>query len=1218
MRNVAKGCLLILLILNYATGMAQRDQLETKKEVKNARTKYPSLLWKITGNGLLMPSYLYGTMHVSNKIAFHLGDSFFIALKSVDMVALETDPGTWMSEMLHSSEDLEFGLAPYYKNHKQDFYHSALSVTELTNNAISMSLASDPGLLNGMMHRSFDQEDFEEETYLDMFIYQAGHRLKKGVTGLEDPKQVDELIKKSTGKDETSSDEEDRIRRTIRKMEEDGKNIMEMLEDAYRRGDLDLLDSLQRLMNPDKNYLKYMLFERNILMAGKMDSIIRLNKSLFTGIGAAHLAGPNGVIELLKSKGYTLTPVTQFYGKISKTFKEKIEQIRIPQMFKTQKSSDGVFEVFMPGVLYEFPEYDFFKEYFYPDLVNAAYYSIRRIRTYAPLSGYSRGQIMEKIDSLLFENVPGKMISKKSVTVSGLHGFDIICKLKKGDYQRYLILISKVEIFIFRVGGPGNFVKNGDVQKFFKSIRIISPAENERWETYAPDSKGFEFQMPGESLSDETDQRMRRLFGPDKTFQSIDPSGDYFMVKRNGLHDMEYIEEDTFELAILADIFCKKFNYSQPITKEFSSFAGIYPALTVRQQNKMNEEIWIKLIIRGPHYYLLAVKTTDSIKAQRFFSSFKFTPSLYHKAFTVQTDTSNYYTVESTIKQEKPARYGWTIYPPDYKKDENDHLGFERTTNYHNLATDEQVKVTTRKMHKYFMVQNADSFWAREKREYLKLGFIVGVPDHRVRDSVYSWIFTLSDTGSVRGILKKYLLKNRIWYSLSSVIDTNEGPTVWVKRFYESFSPKDTLIGLPVFANKADLFFDDIWNGDSLLCKQALKSANMVGFEDRHAEILMKTIRYYNHELYTAEMKADLVYNLGKLKHPGIIPFLESYYRLTADTPVIQVNILQALGKQKSELAITLFRKLLAEEVPLLSNRTEIGYIFTSIDDSMNIAKKVFPFIMEYTRYPEYRPYIYRFMATLLDSGFLIPKDYESYKKFLIRETKDDLKRQMAGDQADVGYYSNTSKSMANPTLLYLTRLLIPFNEDPEVKAIFNKLVKVENDMTRMELALLLLNKNIPVLDSVWAELASNDNNRFGLYKSLKKIGCQDLIPSNFRDQEPMAKGILYHERKLGKTDTVLFVGRFNAVFNADSGFVYFFKRKKTYGENEWYLDYIGIQPKDTTRFNAEPEILGFSEDFDPFDENDEQFTKLIDNLRFRKRQRYSDSATVVDYYDEY
>ena len=55
-----------------------------------------SLLWEISGNGLGESSYLYGTMHVSKKIAFHLDDVFYEALLSSEMIALESDPGTWL------------------------------------------------------------------------------------------------------------------------------------------------------------------------------------------------------------------------------------------------------------------------------------------------------------------------------------------------------------------------------------------------------------------------------------------------------------------------------------------------------------------------------------------------------------------------------------------------------------------------------------------------------------------------------------------------------------------------------------------------------------------------------------------------------------------------------------------------------------------------------------------------------------------------------------------------------------------------------------------------------------------------------------------------------------------------------------------------------------------------------------------------------------------
>ena len=43
--------------------------------------KYPSLLWEIRGKGMQKPSYLFGTMHVSSKMAFNLSDSFYLGIK---------------------------------------------------------------------------------------------------------------------------------------------------------------------------------------------------------------------------------------------------------------------------------------------------------------------------------------------------------------------------------------------------------------------------------------------------------------------------------------------------------------------------------------------------------------------------------------------------------------------------------------------------------------------------------------------------------------------------------------------------------------------------------------------------------------------------------------------------------------------------------------------------------------------------------------------------------------------------------------------------------------------------------------------------------------------------------------------------------------------------------------------------------------------------------
>src|SRR6187399_2574388 len=61
--------------------------------------KYPSLFWEISGKGLKKPSYLFGTMHVSSKMAFHLADSFYLGIRNADVVALETNPESWQEDM---------------------------------------------------------------------------------------------------------------------------------------------------------------------------------------------------------------------------------------------------------------------------------------------------------------------------------------------------------------------------------------------------------------------------------------------------------------------------------------------------------------------------------------------------------------------------------------------------------------------------------------------------------------------------------------------------------------------------------------------------------------------------------------------------------------------------------------------------------------------------------------------------------------------------------------------------------------------------------------------------------------------------------------------------------------------------------------------------------------------------------------------------------------
>ena len=61
-----------------------------------------SLLWQITNPNTNKTSYLYGTMHISGRLAFHLGEEFFSAITEVDAIALESNPIIWLDEIFNS------------------------------------------------------------------------------------------------------------------------------------------------------------------------------------------------------------------------------------------------------------------------------------------------------------------------------------------------------------------------------------------------------------------------------------------------------------------------------------------------------------------------------------------------------------------------------------------------------------------------------------------------------------------------------------------------------------------------------------------------------------------------------------------------------------------------------------------------------------------------------------------------------------------------------------------------------------------------------------------------------------------------------------------------------------------------------------------------------------------------------------------------------------
>src|SRR5215472_15019584 len=311
---------------------------------RHIEKKYPALLWEITGNGLSKPSYLFGTMHVSSKLVFHLSDSFYLDIKSADVVALELDPQLWQDQLFRF-ESLQSNLRYYTQGAPNDLINEKTFQLQRYEDRLRSAISDEPTVINGLLYRTFrSQADFEEDTYLDLYIYQTGRKLGKQATGVENYFQTERLIM------EAAQDMmKDKRKKAPDTDGESSYDIERKTQEAYRKGDLDLLDSLEKLMEPSEAYMEKFLYRRNEIQAASIDSIVK-HHSLFVGVGAAHLPGKRGVIELLRRKGYTLRPVIMPDQDAIR--RDDIDKIRVPVTFSMFAAADGSFSVQLPGKLY--------------------------------------------------------------------------------------------------------------------------------------------------------------------------------------------------------------------------------------------------------------------------------------------------------------------------------------------------------------------------------------------------------------------------------------------------------------------------------------------------------------------------------------------------------------------------------------------------------------------------------------------------------------------------------------------------------------------------------------------------------------------------------------------------------------------------------------------------------------------------------------------------
>ena len=159
--------------------------------------------------------------------------------------------------------------------------------------------------LNVMQMQKYFPKNLDPANMLDMAIQRRGEVLGKHVDGLE---TVDAQTKALFGASLVEQAEE--LVDFCRK-DREFNTYSKQLCDAYRAQDLAAIEAIvfNKEYGMDDSDMERLSYERNRSWMDKITQTMPVQRALIA-VGAAHLVGKEGLINLLREQGYTVEPVT--------------------------------------------------------------------------------------------------------------------------------------------------------------------------------------------------------------------------------------------------------------------------------------------------------------------------------------------------------------------------------------------------------------------------------------------------------------------------------------------------------------------------------------------------------------------------------------------------------------------------------------------------------------------------------------------------------------------------------------------------------------------------------------------------------------------------------------------------------------------------------------------------------------------------------------------
>ncbi len=264
-----------------------------------------SILWEISGNGLTTRSYIMGTLKFIGEKEFYLPKEAVNRLTVCKIFAIEDQVDHQAQMELNKAIHFPKGKSLATELSAED-YSKVLNFFESEFHISKGKFEKDLGkmiplaLSMNMTRMSLG----ENVKYYDIELLLLAKDNNLKTYSLESIDREAKAIQAYPLKDQEAA-----LLHSIANFEKQKAEYLS-LEAAYIAGDLDKV--FEYTLHPTENnsdFVREFYTMRNLEWLPKIDKMVK-SKPSFISIGVSHLEGEQGLLSLLRGKGYTLTPLS--------------------------------------------------------------------------------------------------------------------------------------------------------------------------------------------------------------------------------------------------------------------------------------------------------------------------------------------------------------------------------------------------------------------------------------------------------------------------------------------------------------------------------------------------------------------------------------------------------------------------------------------------------------------------------------------------------------------------------------------------------------------------------------------------------------------------------------------------------------------------------------------------------------------------------------------